>query len=62
MTVFLVAECENPTCIHEHMLKVYHEVTVDASTVWQWPRRIKESQTEGAEVHKNYRVVALALQ
>jgi hypothetical protein len=42
----LVAECEEPTCIHEHSLKVHGEATVDAITVYQSARRIKESQTE----------------
>jgi len=30
---FLVAECEKPTCIHEHTFTVHGETTVDASTV-----------------------------
>jgi hypothetical protein len=52
VTDFLAAECEKPICIHEHMLKVYGEVTVDANTLWQWARWIKESQTEGAKFIK----------
>jgi len=42
----LIAECEKPTCIHKHSLKVHGQATVDASTVYQSARRIKESQTE----------------
>jgi hypothetical protein len=37
---FLVAEGEKPTCIHEHLLNMYGEVTVGVST-GKWVTKIK---------------------
>ena len=40
-----------PTCIHEHLLKMYGEATVDLSTVWQWVGRVKEDETGEAALY-----------
>jgi hypothetical protein len=47
----LVTEDETPISIHEYLLKVCGEATVDVSASRRWVRWIKEAETGGAALH-----------
>ena len=59
---FLVGKSEKPTCIHECLLKVYREATVDVSSLVFHNRydRLKKMKKEGQNFMTNQRVVTIA--
>jgi hypothetical protein len=48
---FVLAEGEKLTSIHDSLLNMYGEATVDANTVRNWIRQIKEAETGAAALH-----------
>ena len=47
----MVTEDEKPISVHEYLLKVGGEATVDVSASQRWVRRMKEDETGGAALH-----------
>jgi hypothetical protein len=56
---FLITECEKPTCVHEHLLRVQGEATVAVSSVWWWVGQIKEAELCDTPVSCPYTAVIL---